>query len=106
MVINFTHILSLHVSGHIIGTRMTLADAGDGLEDANFMFEMADAALLRLYSQIEWIKVSCACIFYYLPVNFYLLLYPIVFCISHCTIYMLLFSIPISHLINDSISRK
>ena len=42
---------------------MTLADAGDGLEDANFMFEMADAALLRLYSQVEWIKVSCTCIF-------------------------------------------
>ena len=36
---------------------MTLADAGDGLEDANFVFEMADAGLLRLFTQIEWIKV-------------------------------------------------
>ena len=39
------------------GTRLALADAGDTLEDANFMFEMADAGLLRLYSQVEWIKV-------------------------------------------------
>ncbi len=39
------------------GTRLALADAGDTLEDANFMYEMADAGLLRLYSQIEWIKV-------------------------------------------------
>lgn len=40
------------------GTRLALADAGDTLEDANFMFDMADAGLLRLYSQIEWVKVS------------------------------------------------
>jgi leucyl-tRNA synthetase len=39
------------------GTRLALADAGDTLEDANFVFEMADAGLLRLYAQIEWIKV-------------------------------------------------
>lgn len=39
------------------GTRLALADAGDGLEDANFVFDMADAGLLRLYSQLEWIKV-------------------------------------------------
>ena len=40
------------------GTRLALADAGDTLEDANFVYEMADAGLLRLYSQIEWVKVS------------------------------------------------
>ena len=40
------------------GTRLALADAGDGLEDANFVFDMADAGLLRLYSQLEWVKVS------------------------------------------------
>lgn len=40
------------------GTRLALADAGDTLEDANFMFEMADAGLLRLYSQVEWVKVN------------------------------------------------
>ena len=39
------------------GTRLALADAGDTLEDANFVFSMADAGLLRLYSQLEWIKV-------------------------------------------------
>jgi len=36
---------------------LALADAGDTLEDANFMFEMADGGLLRLYSQLEWAKV-------------------------------------------------
>ena len=71
---------------------MTLADAGDGLEDANFVFEMADAGLLRLYSQIEWIKVpyTCICLTICLSVclsiSFYLFVYPIVLYISHCTI--------------------
>ena len=40
------------------GTRLALADAGDTQEDANFVFSMADAGLLRLYSQIEWTKVN------------------------------------------------
>ena len=44
----------------IQGTRLALADAGDTLEDANFVFSMADAGLLRLYSQLEWIKVMIA----------------------------------------------
>ena len=44
-----------------VGTRLALADAGDGLEDANFVFEMADAGLLRLHSQLEWVKV-CVCV--------------------------------------------
>ena len=39
------------------GTRLALADAGDGLEDANFVFTMADAGLLRLYTMLEWVKV-------------------------------------------------
>ena len=39
-------------------TRLTLADSGDTLEDANFQFEAADAGLLRLYAQLEWIKVN------------------------------------------------
>ena len=42
------------------GTRLALADAGDSLEDANFVFSMADAGLLRLHSQLEWIKVTIA----------------------------------------------
>jgi leucyl-tRNA synthetase len=39
------------------GTRLALADAGDGLEDANFVFTMAEAGLLRLYKQLDWVKV-------------------------------------------------
>ena len=50
------------------GTRLALADAGDTLEDANFMFEMADAGLLRLHSQIEWVKVSEWCALSMIPV--------------------------------------
>ncbi|CAO4371332.1 unnamed protein product [Caenorhabditis nigoni] len=38
------------------GMRLSLADAGDGLEDANFVYAMADAAILRLFTMIEWIK--------------------------------------------------
>ncbi len=50
------------------GTRLALADAGDTLDDANFVFDMADAGLLRLYSQIQWTKVRvmveewCSCV--------------------------------------------
>ena len=42
---------------NLIGTRLALADAGDGLEDANFVYTMADAGLLRLYTMLEWVKV-------------------------------------------------
>lgn len=36
------------------GTRFGMADAGDGLDDANFATKTADAAVLRLHSQIKW----------------------------------------------------
>ena len=36
--------------------RFSLADAGDSIEDANFVESMADAGLLRLYSFLEWTK--------------------------------------------------
>lgn len=36
--------------------RLTLADAGDSIEDANFEEGMAEAQLLRLYTFIEWVK--------------------------------------------------
>ena len=36
--------------------RLALADAGDGIEDANFVEKMADAGILRLYTWIEWVK--------------------------------------------------
>ena len=36
--------------------RLALADAGDGVEDANFVEKMADAGVLRLYQWIEWVR--------------------------------------------------
>ena len=36
------------------GMRIALADAGDSIDDANFVFANADASLLRLYTQIQW----------------------------------------------------
>jgi len=38
------------------GMRLALADAGDTIEDANFMEKIADAAILRLYTFLEWTK--------------------------------------------------
>lgn len=38
------------------GMRLALADAGDTMEDANFVEKMADAGLLRLYTYLEWVK--------------------------------------------------
>eukprot|EP01114_Cavostelium_apophysatum_P006251 TRINITY_DN1749_c0_g1_i1.p1 TRINITY_DN1749_c0_g1~~TRINITY_DN1749_c0_g1_i1.p1 ORF type:complete len:679 (-),score=245.98 TRINITY_DN1749_c0_g1_i1:43-2079(-) len=36
------------------GTRFALADAGDSMDDANFSTEVADNAILKLYTQIKW----------------------------------------------------
>ncbi|CAF2993244.1 unnamed protein product [Rotaria sp. Silwood2] len=38
------------------GMRLTLADAGDSIEDANFDEQNAEAQLLRLHAFIEWVK--------------------------------------------------
>lgn len=38
------------------GMRMTLADAGDSVEDANFVEAVAEANLLRLYAFLDWCK--------------------------------------------------
>jgi len=38
------------------GMRLSLADAGDTVEDANFVVKMAEAGLLRLYTYLEWVK--------------------------------------------------
>ena len=38
------------------GMRLALADAGDSVEDANFVTSSADAGILRLYTFIEWVK--------------------------------------------------
>ncbi|KAF2295829.1 hypothetical protein GH714_034392 [Hevea brasiliensis] len=37
-------------------TRFSLADAGDGIDDANFVFETANAAILRLTKEISWME--------------------------------------------------
>ena len=36
-------------------TRVTLADAGDGLEDANFDTMVANASIMKLYTLEKWI---------------------------------------------------
>ena len=36
-------------------TRMALADAGDGLDDANFDESVANASILKLYTFEKWI---------------------------------------------------
>ncbi|CAG9765535.1 unnamed protein product [Ceutorhynchus assimilis] len=38
------------------GMRLCLADAGDSIEDANFVEATADAGILRLYTFMEWVK--------------------------------------------------
>ena len=40
--------------------RLALADAGDTVEDANFVEAMADAGILRLYTGVEWVKEMLA----------------------------------------------
>uniref|UniRef100_A0A182QC67 leucine--tRNA ligase n=1 Tax=Anopheles farauti TaxID=69004 RepID=A0A182QC67_9DIPT len=42
------------------GTRLCLADAGDSIEDANFVVANADAGILRLYTFIEWVRETLA----------------------------------------------
>jgi leucyl-tRNA synthetase len=37
-------------------TRFALADAGDGLDDANFLEKTADDAILKLYTEREWLQ--------------------------------------------------
>ena len=36
---------------------MGLADAGDSVEDANFVEDFTNKCILRLYNFVEWIKV-------------------------------------------------
>ena len=40
--------------------RLSLADAGDSVEDANFVEAMADAGILRLYAFLDWVKEMLA----------------------------------------------
>ncbi|GFN80923.1 leucine--tRNA ligase, cytoplasmic [Plakobranchus ocellatus] len=36
--------------------RLSLADAGDGVENANFVEKIAEAGMLRLHSFLEWVR--------------------------------------------------
>lgn len=36
--------------------RFALADSGDSIEDANFVVNVADSTILRLYTFLEWAK--------------------------------------------------
>eukprot|EP01133_Synstelium_polycarpum_P002920 gene2920-3357_t len=38
------------------GTRIALADAGDGIEDANFVDKTALTALFKLHTQVAWVQ--------------------------------------------------
>ncbi|GAB6023880.1 Leucine--tRNA ligase, cytoplasmic [Chamberlinius hualienensis] len=38
------------------GTRLTLADSGDTVEDANYMESVADAGILRLFTFLDWVN--------------------------------------------------
>jgi len=40
--------------------RFALADAGDGLDDANFVEKTADVAILRLFTEKEWMEETMA----------------------------------------------
>lgn len=40
--------------------RLALADAGDGIDDANFEEQQANANILRLHTLIEWAQKTCA----------------------------------------------
>ncbi|KAL8160934.1 hypothetical protein V2J09_012423 [Rumex salicifolius] len=37
-------------------TRFSLADAGDGVDDANFVFDTSNAAILRLTKELAWME--------------------------------------------------
>lgn len=54
------HVFCFIQSPPLLGMRLALADAGDTVEDANFVETMADAGILRLYTWVEWVKEMIA----------------------------------------------
>lgn len=46
-------------------TRIALADAGDGIEDANFDEKNANAAILRMHTLIDWCQVLSLSLLFY-----------------------------------------
>ncbi|KAG0562416.1 hypothetical protein KC19_9G144200 [Ceratodon purpureus] len=53
---NFLTILSSIELFSADATRFALADAGDAMDDANFVFETANSAILRLTKEIAWME--------------------------------------------------
>lgn len=53
---NFLTILSSIELFSADATRFGLADAGDAMDDANFVFETANSAILRLTKEITWME--------------------------------------------------
>lgn len=53
---NFLTILSSIEVFSADATRFALADAGDAMDDANFVFETANSAILRLTKEIAWME--------------------------------------------------
>jgi len=52
--------------------RFSLADAGDSVEDANFVEEFANATILRIHSLLEWFQVNFLFFLsFYLPFFFF-----------------------------------
>ena len=41
----------------LLAMRFNLADAGDSIEDANFVEKHANATILRLHGLVDWTKV-------------------------------------------------
>eukprot|EP00160_Parvularia_atlantis_P014694 Unigene3808_Nuclearia_a/m.11609 Unigene3808_Nuclearia_a/g.11609 ORF Unigene3808_Nuclearia_a/g.11609 Unigene3808_Nuclearia_a/m.11609 type:complete len:1174 (+) Unigene3808_Nuclearia_a:3-3524(+) len=41
-------------------TRMGLAEAGDSVDDANYVTDFVNKAILRLFTQVEWVKETLA----------------------------------------------
>ncbi len=65
MNVKATHLIKpmptcLSLSVCVVGMRLALADAGDTVEDANFVEAMADAGILRLFTWVEWVKEMIA----------------------------------------------
>jgi leucyl-tRNA synthetase len=53
---NFLTVLSSIQRFSADATRFALADAGDGMDDANFVFETANSAILRLTKELTWME--------------------------------------------------
>lgn len=56
MPVRFPSIPRLWLLANVCAARLSLAEAGDGIEDANLEETVANAAILRLYELRKWSK--------------------------------------------------